>query len=59
MSESDNAISAKRLEAFIKMYVGCKWTDAGPIEWHQPDGEKYITRESLLKALDEESKING
>ncbi len=50
----DKAVA--RLEFLLRLYVGCKWADAGPLIALRPDDEKYITRESLLAEIDAELK---
>lgn len=50
----DLELSNARLEAIIKLCVGQKWADAEFLYSAQPVYfEKYITRESLLAALDQ------
>lgn len=46
-------INENRFNKLIHSLVGHKWSDFSFLEDFRPEGEKYITRESLLKALDE------
>ena len=41
-----------RLRAIIKMFVGCKWSESGPLAELRPEDEKYITEKALLVGLD-------
>lgn len=49
-----SASDTDRLELLMQQFVGCKWDDCGPLGWWKPEGEKYVTRESLLARLDAE-----
>ncbi len=52
----DNDLLRKRLDTLLAAFVGCKWADAGPLAWWKPEDEKYVTRESLIAAIDSEMK---
>ncbi len=50
----ENELYRKQLEVILSMFIGCKWYDIGPLAWLQPEGEKYVTRESLMEAINRE-----
>ena len=50
----ENELLRRRLDAVLVAFDGCKWSDAGPLAWWQPEGEKYVTRESMLAAIEKE-----
>lgn len=45
-------VAKKRLDALLRLLEGCKWTDIAALGAYKPEEEKYITRDSLLAALD-------
>lgn len=52
----NHKLDTLRLEQLIKMFLGCKWSDCGPLVQFKPEYEKYITAESLLNAIDSQLK---
>ena len=43
---------SERLECIVNLLVGCKWADIAALDWYKPEFEKYVTRSSLLAAID-------
>lgn len=53
----ENESLRRRLDVMLGVFVGQKWRDCGlPEEW-KPDYEKYVTRDSLLQAIDWELRL--
>lgn len=46
-----------RLDTIVSAFIGCKWYDTGPLSWWKPEGEKYVTREALMAAIDNHIKV--
>jgi hypothetical protein len=51
-----HSLDGRRLEALLALCANCKWADSGPLEELRPEDEKYMTKESILAALDERAK---
>lgn len=52
--ERTHPSDTERLEILVGKFVHCKWRDITPLEGWKPEDEKYITRESLIAAIDKE-----